>query len=219
MQSSKIAEMIAFARTLIGVGPNSDTQRYLEMTEGRQDWVQDGQKRKYAWCGDYVTFVLSRAGVQDGTLLNRAEINGKWLPGGNIAMIIAWAQKRGVWRTNFHELTDGSIYVQKRDAGDHIGFVADASLATVTTLDGNSYYNVVAQNQKAVNNATCHGFLRCEDIPCDDSVELPGLWGLPMPAQLPLPWLLPTNVAGTFEETIVSLANIVESVGLFYGGK
>jgi hypothetical protein len=123
---------------------------YLELTEGRDDWVQDGVHRSYGYCGDFVTYCLMHAGVRDGRILNRAALNdGKWAPGDNIARLVRWARATDSLITpqTFKEQIKPAdpVILHRKEGGSHppgdhiclmVGWL-DRNLASFQTVDGN----------------------------------------------------------------------------------
>ncbi|HEX2878095.1 MAG TPA: hypothetical protein VHO25_01035 [Polyangiaceae bacterium] len=80
----------------------------LAITEGRRTLKnKDGTTKVfYSWCGDWVTHHLELAGCFHGLALNRASLNGKWVPQMNLTWLRTWAgepalQKRASPRARF----------------------------------------------------------------------------------------------------------------------
>jgi len=145
-----------------GIGPEHGRECYLRITEGRADWkTPDGTVRHYGWCGDLVTFVLSRIGVLDGRILNRAELNnGKWTPGDNLARLQRWGKGNDAIisvdavRDDPTLLKAGDIVVFVRQDGDHIAFFEDWTAAgQFTSLDGNSFGRICKRNGRQLVHA------------------------------------------------------------------
>lgn len=105
--------LLNIAVSLVGVGPSTAPALYNLITEGRKS----SPKRYYGWCGDYVSYCLMRAGVVDGTILNRAALNGEWVPADNLTRIERWAKKAGALTRSF--IKPGDIVVNPRSDGDH----------------------------------------------------------------------------------------------------
>lgn len=153
--------ILTTAALAIGAGPRATGDRlalYNEITEGRRDWPDaTGKMRHYGWCGDFVTWVLYTAGVRNGRLLNRQSLNGKWVPGDNLARIERWARRAGAFVpltgdpkliTAASKAKPGDIIVFFRSDGDHIAFVEDsgATSGDLVTIDGNSTGGLVSRN-------------------------------------------------------------------------
>jgi hypothetical protein len=98
-------------------GPTKRVPLYLDITEGR------GINPSYGWCGDAVTWSLMHAGVRDGSILNRTELNGHWQPGDNLSRIYRWAQASGsiIERSRFDEVQPGDLILVEAPQGGHIG--------------------------------------------------------------------------------------------------
>jgi hypothetical protein len=150
----------------------------LQLTEGRADWTSpDGKVHHYGWCGDFVTYVLSRVGVMDGRVLNRAELNdGKWTPGDNLARIQRWAKEHGAIvevdavREDPTLLDHGDIAIFVRTDGDHIAFFEGwLAAGSFSTLDGNSYGRICKRNGRQLvpdtNQMPIRHFIRITDMP------------------------------------------------------
>jgi hypothetical protein len=128
---------------------------YLRITEGR------GAQGHYGWCGDFVSYVLMRNGVRDGSMLNRAELNmGHWEIGHNIRRILDWAKANGRWRPKGSfpaDIRPGDVVIYYLPGGDHISFFdewLDPSYQTFRSLDGNSRGSATAENVRNVDNPT-----------------------------------------------------------------
>lgn len=123
----------------------SDPIKYARITEGRADWITaSGELRQYSWCGDFVTFILERAGCRDGRALNRASINGAWRPGDNIARLLAYAKERGGLRTDFESMRPGDPIFWNYSGGGHIALFArwsSLNLGAFQSFDGNAGVN------------------------------------------------------------------------------
>jgi hypothetical protein len=102
------------------------------ITEGRTQG-----NASYAWCGDFATFVLDKAGVRDGEALNRVSINGKWVPGDNLARLQRWAASHAAWSGVLKTAQPGDLLIMARPNGNHIGYVIQ--LNPLITLDGNGW--------------------------------------------------------------------------------
>lgn len=104
----------------VGKTTKTDPAFIQQITEGR--WTPGSD---YAWCGDWVTWVLMMMGSADSHL-NRVAINGRWQIGRNLAMLIDAARgspqsiKGGklTWRR-------GDLVIFDRPKGNHIGFMWD----------------------------------------------------------------------------------------------
>jgi len=165
-----------------GVGPEHDRPCYLQLTEGRADWTgSDGEVRHYGWCGDYITYVLSRVGVMDGSILNRAELNdGKWTPGDNLARVQRWAKLTGsiieldAVRDDPALLLPGDIVIFIRPDGDHIAFWEEwLAAGSFSSLDGNSYGRICKRNGRQLvpgaNQMPIRHFIRITDMPLNST--------------------------------------------------
>jgi len=176
--------IIGIASDLVaqGIGPEHDRACYLRLTENRADWkTSDGTIKHYGWCGDFISFVLSRAGVMDGRILNRAELNnGKWVPGDNLARIQRWAKGNDAVvsvdavRADPALLTPGDIVIFVRTDGDHIAFFEDWTAAgQFTSLDGNSFGRVCKRNGRnlvpASNAMPIRHFINVTNLPLNTS--------------------------------------------------
>lgn len=90
---AKVTELAAY---LAAKNIGKADPEYFNITEGRTDWVDgNGTRKTYSWCGDFVTYVLTRAGATEKQWLNRKENNGKWEIGRNIIMLVEGAKARG----------------------------------------------------------------------------------------------------------------------------
>lgn len=235
MNDGTQSKLFAVARSLTGVGPQSHRDTFLLMTENRDDWtpqsvcpgpVRANGKCAYEWCGDYVTYVLFVSGVVDGKMLNRQAINGKWFPGQNLTMIEKWSRDNGVWRQNIDGCDKPAVYIQKRGAGDHIGFIEGRNGSDFLTLDGNSVGNVVASRVKQLKNDGCRGYVLLDDIPVQAEAAVPQLsipgtpstpWfpGAGIPNTLPFPFPTPSgSVPGAFNP-IELFRSVVGQVPVF----
>jgi len=114
----------------------SDTVR--EITEGRI------AQPKYAWCGDFVSYVLMVADATERGCLNRVACIGEWRVGKNIAMIVSCARERGASYegprayARLRENRAADIIVFTSDTGGHICFLKNVnSASSIETMDGN----------------------------------------------------------------------------------
>lgn len=162
-----VEALLCTAANQIGVGKTRYRGRYLEIAEGRGDLKsQDPTAKRYQWCGDYVTFCFAASGCEDGELLNRAAINGKWIPGDNIDRIQRYAAKRGLWSSDVKAVKRGSVYIIEtydqdgKPNGGHIGIVEHADGDNIITLDGNSFGGVVARNKRVFQSVLKGGLFR-----------------------------------------------------------
>lgn len=198
MDESTQLKLFAIARSLIGVGSSSRRDDFLHITEGRDHWkpakecppgtLRPDGKCSYSWCGDYVTYCCYVVGVIDGKLLNRKAINGKWFEGQNLTMIENWSRSHGVWHDRISDCNRAAIYVQKRGAGDHIGFVEGRNGDNYMTLDGNSIGAVVASQVKQLTDGACRGFVFLDDLPVQGQAQpVPGQPPTPVPQPIPVP--------------------------------
>lgn len=125
---------------------NQSGRVYDLITEGRRDWKdgKTGELRKYAWCGDFVTYVLQLAGVADKAALNRVSVNGVWKPGMNISMLLTRARTLGACYEGsqaYQRLQanrPGDIVIINNPNGGHVGVLASViDGTTFSTWDGN----------------------------------------------------------------------------------
>jgi hypothetical protein len=157
------------ARQLLGTGPSGKTRsRYLELTEGRESTPG----RYYGWCGDLPTYCSMLSGCENGKILNRAALNGgKWRPGRNIVDLMNWAKAKNAWTAAAKDVLPsvGDMYVRIRSDGDHIGFVESIALVGnvyyITSIDGNSWGNVVLRNAWEYIPAKYRGFITTGKLP------------------------------------------------------
>lgn len=138
---------------------NQSGRPYNLITEGRRDWkdAKTGELRKYAWCGDFVTYVLELAGVTDHEALNRVSINGVWKPGMNISMLVARARSLGACYEGsqayqrLQQNRPGDVVVINNPNGGHVGIlsgVIDGS--TFMTWDGNGPGAMTGKNVRSL---------------------------------------------------------------------
>lgn len=138
------------------------SQCYLEITEGRKNWTQDGQTRKYSWCGDFVTYVLMKCGATNGHGLNRVEINGTWQIGRNIDMLISAARDAGraySGKQALNRLLDpscaGDVIVRAAAGGGHVGILLQSLTGELyETADGNSFGGTTRNNPRNVRDGS-----------------------------------------------------------------
>lgn len=136
------AEAIKLADAQIREG--SDFQ--LVMTEGRKDWTApDGSVKRYAWCGDFVTYIMMANHCETPECLNRVATRGSWAPGRNISMLIECA--RSVDRAYYGKdayarammNVPGDILVLDVPNGGHVCFLDQVNSAeSYVTCDGNT---------------------------------------------------------------------------------
>lgn len=133
------------AEKYIGVG--KDQPRTMdEITEGRWTWPS------YGWCGDFVTFILERAGLRDGRALNRVSLNGTWVPTDNIARLQRFSASIGAL-IKPSEIRRGDIVVLKRNAGDHIRFAnSEGRSGKHGGVDGNGWDGRVSVSNGTENS-------------------------------------------------------------------
>lgn len=173
-------ELIEFAAARIGVSPQSDLAELERITESRCHERPGG--KQYAWCGDFATYCLMCCGCHDGGALNRVALNGKWKPGQNISMLVAWAKGYQQF-VDFGDAEAGDIVIFANNTGDHICFLEQpvTSSGAYTTIDGNSG-NIVARNSRQRGNKP----IRCcisTGMLLEQSVkpgEQPAVFPLPM---------------------------------------
>lgn len=149
---------VAEEAALRGTSPTVDRNRYLEYTEGRDSWVDpQGQVKKYGWCGDFITWVLSQPAiaVRRGSILNRAELNGKWMPGDTLARFDRWAKNAGASHTygevvsNVYSPSSGDIVILNTPKGGHICFFKSWISGTAfRSIDGNGPGGITAVNTR-----------------------------------------------------------------------
>lgn len=156
MNATEIAQYVCLFRQMCKLQPGPDPANprfgtYLIITEGRVGESTPGQN--YGWCGDAVTYTLSRKGcdVVEGSILNRAEINGSWQAGDNLNRIENWAIANGFWVTALDPsgfqavLEPGDLIFLTRASGGHIcSFLewTNTGAGIYTTMDGNSFFGV-----------------------------------------------------------------------------
>lgn len=136
------------------IGPHSNRDVYLEITEGRDST----ESMKYGWCGDFVTYVYFLAHCHNGRALNRASLNhGVWQPQVNITRLQQFAKANGGWaditelRQDPSLLQPGDAVIFSRKDGNHIGiFKKWTATGEFLSLDGNSWGGVCATNPRAL---------------------------------------------------------------------
>lgn len=184
MQPQEVEALLSRANSLLGVGPKSSRRaEYLQITEGREDWGPAGAKKHYGWCGDFVTYCIMQQGSLDGELLNRAELNGKWVPGDNITRITRVSKARGWVKPKDAPVERGDIVVLARQNGDHIGFAVSGGYQHYTTIDGNGWGGVVVLTNRDVRPIA---LIPLSAIPINLSPNNPGGSWFPIPG-LPIP--------------------------------
>lgn len=143
-------DLIVFASDRVGVSPQTNMVEMERITESRCHERPGG--KQYAWCGDFATYCLMCCGCHDGGALNRVALNGKWKPGQNIAMLVAWAKGYQQF-IDFEAAEAGDIIVFANNTGDHICFLEKpmSGSGAYVTIDGNSG-NVVARNSRFRGN-------------------------------------------------------------------
>lgn len=126
------ASVLSLMRSALGAGRHS--QVVDEIAEGR------ARDPKYHWCADAVTWAISRSGVGDEDLLNRADVRGKWTPQIAMSTILTQAKSRGAL-IGLRDAVPGDIYTIKVRNGWHIGFITSTSQLAArqfSTIDGNT---------------------------------------------------------------------------------
>jgi hypothetical protein len=166
------AQLIDIATGYLGVSRINRRPELVEITEGR---VNDSES--YAWCGDFATFVLMKAGVTDGSALNRASIAGKWTPGDNLARLQRWASTHNSWSTKLSDAVIGDYLIIVRNAGDHIGLVR--SVDPIVTIDGNGWNAEVHSTARASGSFQIRGVVKTQALL--DAVSSGYTWTQPSP--------------------------------------
>lgn len=168
---------LAEEAALRGTSRTADRGRFLEYTEGRDDWTDaNGKTHHYGWCGDFVTWALSRPviGVLDGRILNRKEINGTWKPGDNLSRLDRWASATGNRHTDPTHLKRGWAVILNTPNGGHICFFGDwLSATSFKSIDGNGPGAKSGINVRALQPASAPaGFVCAYDL---ERLQ-PGFW-------------------------------------------
>lgn len=194
MNAQTMTALFAWCEAKLGVSRHNRRDEFIAITEGRDNWTpqnycpgglapnSEGQCG-YSWCGDFVTAALFAVGVRDGSLLNRKEVNGKWIAGQNLTMIENWAKTYGLWK-KFSQAAGPCIYIKTRTNGDHIGFVQAVGNGRSDTYDGNSIGGAVARQHIELSDKTVRGVLELANIPVPaeqgaGTPSVPGFPGLP----------------------------------------
>lgn len=146
MSTSFRARVIAFATDLAQrhIVEGSAAQRVI--TEGRADWKDSaGTSHRYAWCGDFVTYVLEQCGAAPPYCLNRVSTNGRFAPGMTFKMLIECARSSGhlyEGRQAYARLMlgkPGDILILAVGQSGHICFLQRlVNEKTFVTADGNT---------------------------------------------------------------------------------
>lgn len=225
MNNQSVTALFAWCEAKLGVSRHNRRAEFLAITEERDNWTpanycpgglapNSEAQCSYQWCGDFVTAALYATGVRDGSLLNRSEVNGKWVPGQNLTMIESWAKSNGLWK-KFSQATGPCIYIKTRQNGDHVGFVAAIGNGRSDTYDGNSIGGAVAKQHIELSDKTVRGVLELSAIPVP-AEQGAGSPTVPVFPELPPEWggipasSLPTNLASWQQ-----LAQMAANLGLY----
>lgn len=104
------------------------------------------------WCGDFVTYNLKEAGVMDGHILNRADINGEWVPGDNILRLERWALETNA-TVPLQQGQTGDIIIIPLGARDaHIALIYGRDQGDYILLNGNGWGGVVSLSRRKVTD-------------------------------------------------------------------
>jgi hypothetical protein len=117
----------------------------------------------YSWCGDFATWVYWKAGCQDGTLLNRAALNGTWVPQMNLTYIQNWGRARGLYheRDGFVP-SPGDFMFTDHIPSWHVGIVERVEGDSIWTLNGKSFDTGWFQRPEMV--AKIQGKGKCQGV-------------------------------------------------------
>jgi hypothetical protein len=130
---------------------------------------------------------MRRAGVTDGALLNREELNHQWRIGRNIADLMSRSTEVGSCAYGVHALhrlasdPDGCVgcpVVFERTGGGHVGIIAEVhSTTTIVTFDGNGLYGKTGVNVRRLD-ADQHIHAIIDVAPWDTPDRFPDSAGL-----------------------------------------
>jgi hypothetical protein len=144
-------EMLVEAFRLIGVSGAKDPVTLDLITERR--WRETTPGGRYAWCGDFTSYLAEHAGCQNGSALNRVSLNGTWVPGDNITRVVRWAQHNG-FIGNRDNATPGDFIVTPRTSGDHIAIISGRSSTEFELINGNGMNAEVSPSKRLISAPT-----------------------------------------------------------------
>lgn len=134
------------AYSLVGVGRDTNESQLSEITEGRYTYVGKGGVR-YAWCGDFVTYVYARTGCTRGDALNRVELNGSWTPGDNIARLWRWGKSQKALVSPVDAAPGDAICIP-RTGGDHVAIIGSTANDEFELVNGNGHMGRVSLSRR-----------------------------------------------------------------------
>lgn len=165
--------VLEVARDMIGVDASQPDQMDV-ITEKR--WTEKVKGKKYSWCGDFATYCLMVAGCLDGGALNRVSLNGKWVPGDNIARLVRWARAHNAMIT-LTEAEPGDLVILANSNGDHIGIMSrPLEGGRFGTVDGNSRFESVFENDRAMDDKPIRCCIRTDELVTQNLSDVNGLF-------------------------------------------